>query len=67
MTRQPDVGSELLEQLRRLEAVAEAARAFVDVFWKTYGDRPGCEGCFVGEVREIERALAALKGVNDES
>jgi len=40
MTRQPDVCNELLEQLRRLEEVAEVARAFVDIFWKTSGDRP---------------------------
>jgi len=55
----------LCELTRKLFAVAEAAREFVDVFWKTYGDRPGCEGCFVGEVREIERALAASREVDN--
>lgn len=56
-----DAGRDFLERLHKLEAVAEAARAFVDVFWKTYGDRPGCKGCFVGEIRDIEQALAALE------
>lgn len=50
------------ERIQELEAIVATVQAFVQVFWKTYGDRPGCAGCFVGEVRQIEKALAALEG-----
>jgi len=66
MIRRPNAGRDLLDRLRKLERVAEAARVIeMAIRYQPISQQGGCYLLAREDIEDLREALAALEGVED--